>query len=115
MRYLLPILLLATPAALALPRHANADPRTDCPTPKPCKVLVLTEEEQNVLMNEKGILATAAAARSLDLAGVTTYFQHKIASAPAGDVKEAAKHPDVGSYTGKTGDLAKPGEAAPTK
>lgn len=83
MRYLLPILLLATPAL--------ADPRTDCPSPKPCKVLVLSEEEQNVLMSEKGILATAAAARSLDLAGLTTYFQQKIASAPAGDVKEAAK------------------------
>lgn len=83
----LPVQLLAFTAAST----AFADPRTDCPSAKPCKVLVLTEEEQNVLMSEKGILATAAAARSLDLAGVTTYFQHKIASAPAGDVKEAPK------------------------
>lgn len=71
---------------------AHADPRTDCPTAgKPCKVLVLTEEEQNVLVGDKGILQTAAAARSLDLGGLTTYFQQKIATAPGGDVKEAPK------------------------
>lgn len=81
MRYVLPILLLASPAF--------ADPRTDCPeVGKACKVLVLTEGEQGVLLNEKGILPTAAAARSLDLGGLVTYFQQKIANAPAGDVQK---------------------------
>lgn len=78
MRYLLPLLLLASPAF--------ADPRTDCPDANPCKVLLLNAQEEKILMDEKGILATAAQARNLDLGALATYFQQKISRAPAGDV-----------------------------
>lgn len=81
MRYLLPALLIAATPALA-------DARTDCPEPTPCKVLLLTAQEEKILLDERGILATAAAARSLDLGSLVTYFQQKIVRAPAGDPKE---------------------------
>lgn len=93
---------------------ALADPRTECPNPPAtCKVLTLSAEEEKILLDERGILATAAQARSLDLGALATYFQQKIAKAPAGDAKEATKqvpptagsNADVGSVSGKTGDL----------
>lgn len=96
MRYVLPLLAIACSATslLMLTYQALADPRTDCPeVGKQCKVLVLTEGEQGVLLNEKGILSTAAAARSLDLGNLVTYFQQKIANAPAGDVQKAPEKP----------------------
>jgi hypothetical protein len=72
--------------------YAKADSRTDCPSPPAtCKIIVLNAEEERILMDEKGILATAAQARSLDLGALVTYFQQKIAKAPAGDVKETPK------------------------
>lgn len=77
MRYLLPLMLLST-AALA-------DDRTTCPDTTPCSVLVLTDAEKKILLDERGILATASQARSLDLGALVTYFQQKIARAPAGD------------------------------
>lgn len=68
---------------------AKADPRTDCPDPGPCKVVTLSAQEEKILIDERGILATAAQARSLDLGSLATYFQQKIARAPAGDVVKA--------------------------
>lgn len=85
-RYLLPLILLASTSALA-------DPRTDCPDANPCKIVMLTAQEEKILLDERGILATAAQARQLDLAGLVAYFQQKIIKSPAGDVKEAAKPP----------------------
>ena len=79
MRYLIPLLLLST-AALA-------DERTACPSADPCSVLTITDAEKKILLDERGILATAAQARSLDLGALVTYFQQKIARAPAGDAK----------------------------
>lgn len=74
---------------------ALADPRTECPNPPAtCKVLTLSAEEEKILLDERGILATAAQARSLDLGALATYFQQKIAKAPAGDAKEPAKAAD---------------------
>lgn len=87
MRYLTAGLMLAT--VFALP--AFADPRTECPDPSPCKVVTVTAQEEKILMDERGILATAAQARSLDLGALVTYFQQKIAKAPAGDLKEVPK------------------------
>lgn len=84
MRYMLSALLVAATPALA-------DPRTDCPDPSPCKVVVLTAQEEKILLDDRGILATASAARNLDLGGLVNYFQQKIARAPAGDGKEVPK------------------------
>jgi hypothetical protein len=91
MRYVTAGLLLN--AVFVLP--ALADPRTDCPSPVPCKVMTLTVEEEKILLDERGILATAATARSLDLAALVVYFQQKIAKAPAGDVPK--KEPEIKS------------------
>lgn len=104
MRYLLPIV-----SSLALlPTAVRADVRTECPSAKPCKILVLTEEEQNVLIGDKGILQTAAAARSLDLGAVSAYFQQKIAVSPAGDAKTPVlTGADPGTATTKPTDSVK--------
>lgn len=87
MRYLIVGLMLTA----AFTSNAFADPRTDCPDPTPCKIVALSAQEEKILLDERGILATAAQARQLDLAGLVSYFQQKIAKAPAGDVKEAAR------------------------
>lgn len=70
---------------------AQADSRTDCPDANPCKIVAISAQEEKILLDERGILATAAQARSLDLSGLVTYFQQKIARAPAGDVKDVPK------------------------
>jgi hypothetical protein len=60
---------------------------TDCPPDvKSCKVLVLTPDEEAALVNPRGVLDTAQAARNLDLANIVAYFRNKIATAPAGNV-----------------------------
>ena len=87
MRYLIPLLLLST--------AVFADDRTTCPDPTPCKVITLTAQEEKVLLDERGIFATAAQARQLDLAAIATYFQQKLAKAPAGDPKSAEVLKDV--------------------
>lgn len=64
----------------------------DCPeNAKSCKVLVLTPEEEQLLVNPRGILDTAAQARQLDLANVVAYFRAKIDKAEAGTVLAAPK------------------------
>lgn len=78
------VLLLAL-----LPTAAYADPRTDCPTPAPCKVLTLTADEEKVLLGQNMIFDTAVAGRQLDLFGAAAYMRQKIATAPAGDMPKA--------------------------
>jgi hypothetical protein len=71
-------------ASALFPVMANA---TDCPPDvKSCKVLVLTPDEEAALVNPRGVLDTAQAARNLDLANIVAYFRNKIATAPAGTV-----------------------------
>ena len=58
-----------------------------CPIPgEKCKVLLLTEAEEQVLMKANGILDTAAQARNLDLGGAAVYFKTKIGTAMQGEV-----------------------------
>lgn len=68
---------------------------TECPNPgEPCKVIVLTPQEEQMLMNKNGVLDTAQAARFIDLGNIVSYFREKIAHAPAGDMKPAPKAED---------------------
>lgn len=53
-----------------------------------CKVLYLSPQEEAILTQERGILATAAEGRKLDLDAVSLYFRQKIKEAPAGEVKK---------------------------
>lgn len=97
MRYVFIFLASLFAGTLVMYLVAKADPRTDCPDPGPCKVVTLSAQEEKILIDERGILATAAQARSLDLGSLATYFQQKIARAPAGDVKAEAPKPTDGT------------------
>lgn len=60
----------------------------ECPTPgQACKVLLLTPQEEQILMQQNGVLDTAAQARALELGQFSVYLKTRIASAPQGDVK----------------------------
>lgn len=60
-----------------------------CPTPgQPCKVLILTPQEENVLMQQNGVLDTAAQARALELGQFSVYLKTRIAAAPQGEVQK---------------------------
>lgn len=63
-------------------------PQPQCPTAQPCKVLTLTQEEEQALIGERSILDTALQGRPLDLGGAVTYFREKIRTAPAGQPKQ---------------------------
>ena len=70
------------------------DPISLVPCPrgaKSCKIMVLSPEEEQALVQPNGILATAAVARKIDLEGIANYFFDKIKNAPAGKVTEPPK------------------------
>lgn len=63
----------------------------ECPAgAKSCKVLVLTPEEEQALMQPRGVLDTAREGRPLDLGQVVSYFRERISRAPAGTVPPEA-------------------------
>lgn len=80
-KFLLPLLLLASPAF--------ADSRTDCPTPNPCKIITLTPDEEKVLTAPNAIFDTALVGRKIDLENFISYMRNKIEKAPAGDMPKA--------------------------
>lgn len=82
-RFVIFFLPTAVLAFMSSPSHA--DPRTDCPDAKPCKVITLTPDEEKALFGEKMVFETAVQARAIDLTGVAVYFRNKVSSAPAGD------------------------------
>lgn len=87
---------LAAAWLLALAFAVRADELPKCPTPgEKCKVLFLTEQEEQMLMTKNGILDTAAQARSLDLGQFAVYLKTRIAAAPAGEVKKDESKPDA--------------------
>lgn len=91
MRFIVaPIAFVFTTLALS---YAIADPRLQCQSPGPCKVLLLNAEEEKVLTTQNGILDTAQQGRSLDLGALVNYFKQKIATAPAGDEKKPEAAP----------------------
>lgn len=68
--------------------RAFADELPKCPDPGvKCKVLFLTQQEEQMLMTQNGILDTAAQGRSLDLGQFSVYLKTRIGSAPQGEVK----------------------------
>jgi hypothetical protein len=79
--------------------HAFA---VECPNPgEACKVLLLTPQEERMLMGQNGILDTAAQARSLDLGQFAVYLKTRIGSAAQGEVKPVpAPAPVTGTQTG---------------
>jgi hypothetical protein len=63
----------------------EAQDKIKCPDKNPCRVLFISEAEFAMLMGEKGVLATAAQARNLDLGAFATYMQTKLITAPQGE------------------------------
>lgn len=76
-----------------LPRPARADPRTDCPSAAPCKVITLTAEEEQALFGPRMVFETAVQGRQIDIMPVANYFREKIIKAPAGDAQKPAEKP----------------------
>jgi hypothetical protein len=86
------ILLVTVPILLNWISPARA---VDCPTPgEPCKVVILSPQEEKALTGQNGLLDTAAQGRSLELGGIAVYFKQKILTAPAGEVKAGEKPAD---------------------
>ena len=76
-------------AAIILFFAAAAAFSADCPPgAKSCKVITITPEEEEALIGPGRILDTALQGRFIDLNGAVKYFRDKLASAPAGDVKD---------------------------
>jgi len=85
---------LAAAWLLALAFAVRADELPKCPDPGvKCKILYLTEQEEQMLMTKNGILDTAAQARSLDLGQFAVYLKTRIAAAPAGEVRKDESKP----------------------
>lgn len=64
------------------------NPVPTCLTQSPCKIIILSQEEEQALIGERMVFDTATAARMLDLAGVVAYFRDKLVKAPAGTPQE---------------------------
>lgn len=69
-------------------KHVHA---ADCPPGGPCKVLILTPQEEQALLQPGGVLDTAEKGAFVQLSGFISYLRNKIATAPAGIVPEPAK------------------------
>ena len=76
--------VLGTAIALVLGSIVDRAKAETCPSPQPCKVLILTPDEEQALTGPRGILDTAEQGRPLDLGGAVKYFRAKIDKAPAG-------------------------------
>lgn len=71
---------------------AASELHVPCPTAEPCKILVLSAQEEKILIGQNGILDTAAQARSLDLGQFAVYLKTRIASAPSGEPQKPAEN-----------------------
>lgn len=87
-------LLLIASVVIARAEDPAPPPRITCPTAgEPCRILLLSPQEEKMLMGQNGILDTAAQARSLDLGQFAVYLKTRIAAAPAGEIKPVPQPP----------------------
>src|SRR5260370_2140725 len=87
-------------------------PTTQCPNPgEPCKVLIVTQQRENFLMIQNGVLDSAAQARSIDLGQFVVYFKQKLVQAPLGEVKPpGVTDPPAAAQPPKVDSPSKPSE-----
>lgn len=79
------LLLVGIVAVLAMAtRPSRAAEPIPCQTPSPCKIIILSREEEAALVDPNQILDTATQGRPLDLMGKVNYFRDKIRNAPPG-------------------------------
>lgn len=67
-----------------LGRAQDGSPMPRCQTPAPCKILILSPEEEAALTGERMILDSALNGRIIDMIGPVLYFRRKIEQAPRG-------------------------------
>jgi hypothetical protein len=80
-------IVVAALTAVALLAFASFARAEECPPGvQACKVLVLTPDEEQALMQPRGVLDTAREGRPLELGQIAAYFRDRIARAPAGTV-----------------------------
>ena len=92
----LAIIVLVVAWSLGIVVGARADELPKCPdVGVKCKVLFLTDQEEQMLMTKNGILDTAAQARAIDLGQFSVYLKTRIAAAPAGEVRKDESKPDT--------------------
>lgn len=80
------LFILTGMLVIAASSPLHADPRTDCQTKDPCRVITLTPDEEKALTGQNMIFDTAVAGRQIDMSGFVIYFRNKISTAPMGDV-----------------------------
>lgn len=80
----LAIIVFATTMTVTCARAQDTTPLPKCQTTSPCKVIMLSREEEEALTGPNQILDTALQGRPLDLLGKVTYFRDKLRTAPAG-------------------------------
>lgn len=88
---------LAVIVAVTLLTTCSKSRAAECPQGVPkCKVLVLTPDMENVLVQPNGILDTAEWGNRAGLSSAVQFFKKAIADAPAGDAKtpEIKKPPE---------------------
>ena len=71
--------------------RAEPAPLPQCQTQSPCKIIILSNEEEFALTGPNQILDTAMQGRPLDLSGKVLYYRDKLRNAPAGAPLEAPK------------------------
>ena len=62
-----------------------------CPTSEPCRILILTPQEEKALVTANGVLDTAAQGRALELGQFVVYLKQRIASSPFGEPHQVEK------------------------
>lgn len=68
--------------------HAAEIKDVTCPVAgQKCKVIVLSPDEENLLIKPQGVLDTASAGRYIDLGNVVAYFRVKLMQAAEGQVQ----------------------------
>ena len=73
---------------------ADEAPKVTCPTQEPCRILILTPQEEKALTGPNGVLDTAAQGRALELGQFAVYLKTRISASPMGDPKPQEKSPD---------------------
>ena len=78
---------------LAFASSAFGQDMPKCQTASPCRIIILSAEEEQALMGEKMILDSALNGRMLDMIGPVLYFRRKIEQAPRGLPPDPPKQP----------------------
>ena len=72
-------------------QEATTTLHVPCPTSEPCRILILTPQEEKALVTANGVLDTAAQGRALELGQFVVYLKQRITSSPFGEPHQVEK------------------------